>query len=99
MKNIRFIRSKVDNYVYLRISIDHNVYVYLLLNIDSMLIVGENMDEIDDIKGKLSSEFQMKDLPKVRKIFGIPIIRDRKKGVNAHSKNLTFKSCYPTWDA
>ncbi|CAM8969676.1 unnamed protein product [Rhodiola kirilowii] len=54
--------------------------VYLLLYVDDMLIVNKSMKKIENLKGQLSSEFEMKNLGSAQKILGMQIIRDRKKG-------------------
>ena len=55
-------------------------YIYLLLYVDDMLIAFKNSAAIDRLKNQLSSEFEMKDLGEVRRILGMEIERDRKKG-------------------
>uniref|UniRef100_A0A803PW15 Reverse transcriptase Ty1/copia-type domain-containing protein n=1 Tax=Cannabis sativa TaxID=3483 RepID=A0A803PW15_CANSA len=47
--------------------------MYLLLYVDDILIIGKEKSEIKKIKGKLSEEFDMKDLSKAKKILGIEI--------------------------
>lgn len=45
-----------------------------------MLIVSRNSREIDKLKAQLKQKFEMKDLWKVKKIFGIKINRDKRLG-------------------
>ncbi|KAH9754460.1 hypothetical protein KPL71_015451 [Citrus sinensis] len=54
--------------------------IYLLLYVDDMLIACHDMAEIDQLKGLLRSEFEMKDIGPAKKILGVEIIRNRKAG-------------------
>ena len=62
-----FKRSEYDSCVYIKI-VD-GLPIYLLLYIDDMLIAAKSRKEITTIKKLLSSEFDMKDLSAVKKIF------------------------------
>ena len=53
-------------------------YIYLLLYVDDMLIASKSRSAIDKLKKELSSEFEMKDLGKAKKVLGMKIERDRK---------------------
>lgn len=54
--------------------------LYLLFYVDDMLLASHDIKEIEDIKNKLKSEFEMKDLDPVRRILGIEVKRNRKEG-------------------
>lgn len=56
-------------------------YIILLLYVDDMLVAGPNMDEIRNMKMQLSKEFDMKDLDPTKKILGMQIMRDKKRGI------------------
>ena len=58
-----------------------NDFVYLLLYVDDMLIVGTSMEVINSVKGKLSQKFEMKDLGESTPILGIRIFRDNSIGM------------------
>ena len=75
-----FQRSKFDSCVYFKKATDDS-YIYLLIYVDDMLIVCKNMGDIIQLKKALNSEFEMKDLGAAKKILGIDISRDRKKGI------------------
>ncbi|GAB2277235.1 hypothetical protein Dimus_039224 [Dionaea muscipula] len=72
---IGFSRSKFD--VCLYYAHLHAEPVFLLLYVDDMLLISKSMSLIDDLKRKLNSEFDMKDLGCAKKILGIEIIRNR----------------------
>ncbi|KAH9647382.1 hypothetical protein KPL70_025173 [Citrus sinensis] len=52
-------------------------FIYLLLYVDDMLLACKQREELEWLKGELSSEFEMKDLGLATKILGMHIIRDR----------------------
>lgn len=71
-----FLRSQYDSCVYFK-QLSDGSFVYLLIYIDDMLIVGRDMSKINKIKAQLSGEFEMKDLGAANKILGMEIHRDR----------------------
>ena len=54
-----------------------NSYVFLLLYVNKMLIAGSSMREINNLKTRLSTTFEMKDLGQAKQILGMKISRDR----------------------
>ena len=79
MRGQKYIRSKYDHCVYLR-KLQDGSFIYLLLYVDDMLIVSKSRTEIDKMKAQLNQEFEMKDLGEAKKILGMEISRDRKRG-------------------
>jgi hypothetical protein len=69
-----FVRSRADHYVYSMHVGNH--FIYVVLNVDDMLLVGNNMDVIKEVKLQLSSKFDMKDLGAANFILGMEIKRD-----------------------
>ena len=55
-----FLRSRVDHCVYSKKVGNH--FIYVVLYVDDMLLVGNNMDVIKEVKSHLSSKIDMKDL-------------------------------------
>ena len=74
-----YLRSSYDNCVYLK-WVDNGVGIFLLLYIDDMLIASIDHQEILKLKKQLGEEFEMKDLGKAKKILGMQINRNEKKG-------------------
>ena len=70
-----FVRSKVDHCVYSKKAGNH--FIYVVLYVDDMLLVGNNMDFIKEVKSQLYSKFDMKDLGAANFILGMEIKRDR----------------------
>jgi hypothetical protein len=73
--SLGFVRSKVDHYIYSKEE-DGNL-IYVALYVDDMLLIGNNMDVIKEVKKKLSAKFDMKDLGVVNFILGMEIKKDR----------------------
>jgi hypothetical protein len=69
-----FVRRKVDHYVYSKQVGNH--FIYVVLYVDDMLLVGNNMDVIKEVKSQLSSKFDMKDLGVASFSLGMEIKRD-----------------------
>ena len=76
--SLGFCKSNYDHCFYFNNAIVEKS-VYLLLYVDDMLIASKDMSRIKDLKEKLKSEFDMKDLGNARKILGIEILRVRKE--------------------
>ena len=51
-----------------------------MLYVDGMLIATKSKHEIARLKTQLSKEFDMKDLGAAKKILGMEIYRDRRRG-------------------
>ncbi len=74
---------------YFRCNADHCCYfkkvkssfIILLLYVDDMLVAGANLEEINNLKKQLSSEFEMKDLGAAKQILGMRISRDKQGGI------------------
>lgn len=71
-----FMRYHYDHYAYFKKTKNNN-YIILLLYVDDMLIAGARMEDINDIKMKLSKVFEMKDLGEAKQILGMRISRDK----------------------
>ncbi|KAH9705555.1 hypothetical protein KPL70_011923 [Citrus sinensis] len=74
-----FMRCNFDCCVYYK-KIDSDHHIYLLLYVDDMLIACKEREEIEALKQMLNSEFDMKDLGHAKKILGMEITRDGRKG-------------------
>ena len=55
--------------------------IMLILYVDDMLVAGHSQKDIADLKKKLSSQFDMKDLGDANHILGMCITRDCQKGL------------------
>ena len=52
---------------------------FLILYVDDILLIGNDIEFLDSIKGYLNNSFSMKDLGKAAYILGIKIYRDRSR--------------------
>jgi hypothetical protein len=73
--SLGFVRSKVDHCIYSKE--EGGNFIYVVLYVDDMLLIVNNMDAIKEVKKKLSSKFDMKDLNATNFILGMDIKRDR----------------------
>jgi hypothetical protein len=69
-----FVRSKVDHYVYSKK--EGGCFIYVVVYVNAMLLVGNNMEAINDVNMHISSKFDMKDLGVANFILGMGIKRD-----------------------
>ena len=89
--DIGFVRSKFDSCCYMLFS--DSIPVYLLLYVDDMLLISKSKPKIDELKRILSSEFDMKDLGKAKKILGMFIERNRDNGsLKIHQSSYLLKT-------
>jgi hypothetical protein len=68
-----FVRSRVDHCVCFKQVGDY--FIYVVLYVDDMFLVGNSMDVIKEVKSQLSSKFDMKDLSVANFIMGMEIKR------------------------
>ena len=63
--------------------VDHSLYVHMtdkgivaiVIYVDDLIIGGDSLEEIKDVKGLLRNEFDMKDMGELRYFLGIEMIR------------------------
>ena len=60
--------------------------VFLVLYVDDILLIGNNVELLSDLKKWLAKQFQMKDLGEASYVLGIQLIRDRKNRLLALSQ-------------
>ena len=66
--------------------INEQTVVFLVLYVDDILLIGNNVKVLTDVKNWLAEQFQMKDLGDASYVLGIQIIRDRKNRLLALSQ-------------
>ncbi|KAA0040367.1 gag/pol protein [Cucumis melo var. makuwa] len=59
---------------------------FLVLYVDDILLIGNDVGYLTDVKAWLATQFQMKDLGETQYVLGIQIIRDRKNKTLALSQ-------------
>ncbi|CAA2983748.1 beta-amyrin synthase [Olea europaea subsp. europaea] len=71
VSTIGFIRSEYDHCLYFKRNDENAIVAFILLYVDDMLLIGQNMHVINQIKRSLSAEFEMKDLGHAKRILAI----------------------------
>ena len=97
MKQQGFRQSPYDQCVYFSGS-EVTSRVYLLLYVDDMLAISKNMEVIKDLKARLSSEFDMKDLGPATRILEMDIVRDRRAGTLKLSQGKYLEKVLSTFN-
>jgi len=77
IRGIRYTRSHYDPCMHYN-KLRGGEYIYLLLYVDDVLIASKSRSVTVKLKKDLSTEFEMKDLGKAKKVLGMEIERDRK---------------------
>ncbi|GKB98641.1 retrotransposon protein, putative, ty1-copia subclass [Tanacetum coccineum] len=85
IKKIGFTQNPDEPCVYLKAS-GSNV-AFLILYVDEILLMGNDVTMLQEVKSWLCKYFSMKDLRKAAYIFGIKIIHDRSKRLIALSQS------------
>lgn len=90
MSRMNFKRSEQDYCLYFWSGTD--VVLYVVIYVDDILIIGSSEKAICELKKRLSSEFEMRDLQEVRSFLGLNIQRDRNRGVMIIEQKAYVKS-------
>ncbi|KAI3499715.1 hypothetical protein L1887_35524 [Cichorium endivia] len=77
VKEFGFTRSEDESCVYVKAS--GSIVTFLVLYVDDILLMGNHIPTLQDVKSWLGKCFAMKDLGEAAYILGIRILRDRKK--------------------
>ena len=67
---------------------------FLILYVDDILLIGNDIEFLDSIKGYLNKSFSMKDLGEAAYILGIKIYRDRSRRLISFSTNTYLKKIF-----
>ena len=60
---------------------------FLILNVDDILLIGNDIEFLDSIKGSMNKSISMKDLGEAAYILGIKIYRDRSRRLSGLSQS------------
>jgi hypothetical protein len=77
IKAFRFIQTYGEACIYKKVS--GSFVAFLILYVDGILLMGNDIEFLESIKGYLNKSFSMKDLGEVAYILGIKIYRDRSR--------------------
>ncbi|GKA59156.1 retrotransposon protein, putative, ty1-copia subclass [Tanacetum coccineum] len=92
IKKIRFSQNRDEPCVYVKAN--GSYVTFLILYVDDVLIMGNNIPMLQDVKSYLGRCFAMKDLGEAAYILGIKIYRDRSKCTRpdvAFAQNITSR--------
>ena len=84
-----FVVNEADKCVYYRYGGGEGVI--LCLYVDDILIFGNNINVIEEVKGFLSSNFEMKDLGEANVILNIKLLREENGGVTLMQSHYAEK--------
>ncbi|KAI3767606.1 hypothetical protein L2E82_17859 [Cichorium intybus] len=90
VKEFGFSRSKDESCVYVKAS--GSIVTFLVLYVDDILLMGNDIPTLQDVKAWLGKCFAMKDLGEAAYILGIRILRDRKKRLIGLSQGTYLES-------
>ncbi|KAL0546795.1 hypothetical protein IC582_016708 [Cucumis melo] len=76
IKSYGFKQNVEEPCVYKRIT--NSTVAFLVLYVDEILLIGNDVDRLTDIKKWLATQFQMKDLGNAQYVLGIQTVRNRK---------------------
>ena len=74
IKEFEFIKNEDDPCVYKKVN--ESAIVFLMLYVDNILLIGNNVPLLTEVKGWLSGKFSIKDMGEEAFILGIKIYRD-----------------------
>ena len=77
VKEFGFIRNDEESCVYKKIS--RSAKAFLILYVDDILLIGNDVNFLSEIKESLKKSFSMKDLGEAAYVLGIQIYRDRSR--------------------
>ena len=77
IKAYGFIQTFGEACIYKKVS--ESSVAFLILYVDDILLIGNDIEFLDSIKGYLNKSFSMKDLGEAAYILGIKIYRDRSR--------------------
>jgi hypothetical protein len=77
IKGFGFIKNPEEPCIYKKIS--GSAIVFPIMYVDDILLIGNNIPMLEDVKSSLRKSFSMKDLVEASYILGIKIYRDRSK--------------------
>src|SRR3954451_13184390 len=77
IKNFGFIQNYKEVCIYKKVS--GSSVAFLVLYVDDILLIGNDIELFESIKGYLNNSFSMKDLGEAAYILGIKIYRDRSR--------------------
>ena len=95
VKGFGFFKNEDEPYVYKKIS--GSAIVFLVLYVDEILLIGNDIPTLQNVKSWLGKCFSMKDLGEAAYILGIKIYRDRSKRLIGLSQSTYMILTHVSW--
>jgi Reverse transcriptase (RNA-dependent DNA polymerase) len=86
IKEFGFIKRDEEPCVYKRFS--ESIVIFLILYVDDILLMGNDIFILDEVKSSLKKIFSMKDLGEITYVLGIKIYRDRSRKLIGLSQGI-----------
>ena len=78
--SMNFVRCNDDKCIYVK-RFDNNDIIYIGLYVDDIIVCGNKIAIVNDVKKRIGSKFKCKDLGEIKKYLGITITRNRKNRI------------------
>lgn len=88
IKNHGYIQGQTDHTLFVKHSKDGKIMI-LIVCIDDIIITGDNIKGMDEIKQMMAREFEVKDLGAWRYFLGMEFARS-KKGISVSQRKYTL---------
>ena len=87
MKSQNFVQGQSDHTMFIKKSHEGKMVV-LIVYVDDIILTGDDVEGIEELKKELSSEFEIKDLSQLRYFLGMEIARSRRGLVVSQRKYI-----------
>lgn len=75
MKRFGYHQSNSDHTLFLKVR--SGLIAYLIIYVDDIIITGDSLEEMGELKRKLFKKFEMKDLKNLKYFLGIEVLRSK----------------------
>ncbi|XP_074306349.1 uncharacterized protein LOC141641591 [Silene latifolia] len=89
LQNHKFVQSKHNYSLFTRLNPETNKFTVALVYVDDVLLTGESVQEIDQLKKDLHTAFTIKDLGQMRYFLGLEIARNH-TGLLVNQRKFTL---------
>ena len=87
MKSQNFVQGQSDHTMFIKKSHEGKMVV-LIVYVDDIILTGDDVEGMEELKKKLSAEFEIKDLGQLRYFLGMEIARSKQGLVVSQRKYI-----------